>query len=432
MPADAVGGRARACMRQALAGLLWSQAVLPLRRRATGSRAIRRSRRRPPERARRAATTSGRTSTTPTSSRCRTSGSTRGTPPGTSRSTASRSRWSTRTSPRSSSSLLLREWYMHPNGQIPAYEWAFGDVNPPVHAWAAWRVYKIEKKRTRHAATARSSSASSTSCCSTSPGGSTARTPRARTSSRAASSASTTSASSTARRRCRPAGTSSSRTARAGWAMYCLNMLAIALELARENPAYEDVASKFFEHFVYIAHAMNNRGGDGHRACGTRRTASSTTCCTCRTASAMPMKVRSHGRADPALRGRDARAGDASTGCPASSGGWSGSSRTGRTSREHVACMRTPGDGRAAAAGDRRPRAAARACCRCMLDESEFLSPLRHPRAVARPPRRTRTCCDVDGAEHRVDYEPAESTHGPVRRQLELARADLVPGQLSC
>ena len=42
---------------------------------------------------------------------------------------------------------MLREWYMHPNGQIPAYEWALGDVNPPVHAWAAWRVYKIEKKR---------------------------------------------------------------------------------------------------------------------------------------------------------------------------------------------------------------------------------------------------------------------------------------------
>ena len=42
--------------------------------------------------------------------------------------------------------LFLREWYMHPNGQIPAYEWAFGDVNPPVHAWAAWRVYKIDKR----------------------------------------------------------------------------------------------------------------------------------------------------------------------------------------------------------------------------------------------------------------------------------------------
>ena len=42
--------------------------------------------------------------------------------------------------------LLVREWYMHPNGQIPAYEWAFGDVNPPVHAWAAWRVYQIDRK----------------------------------------------------------------------------------------------------------------------------------------------------------------------------------------------------------------------------------------------------------------------------------------------
>ena len=41
--------------------------------------------------------------------------------------------------------LLQREWYMHPNGQLPAYEWAFGDVNPPVHAWAAWRVYKIAR-----------------------------------------------------------------------------------------------------------------------------------------------------------------------------------------------------------------------------------------------------------------------------------------------
>ena len=60
--------------------------------------------------------------------------------------------------------LLLREWYMHPNGQLPAYEWAFGDVNPPVHAWAAWRVYKIDKKRAARAI-GPSWSASSTSCC---------------------------------------------------------------------------------------------------------------------------------------------------------------------------------------------------------------------------------------------------------------------------
>ena len=112
---------------------------------AAGSRAIRPACRRRPSGGR-GGTTSGRTSTTTTSSRCRTSGSIPGTRPGTSRSTRSPSRWSTRTSRRSSSILFLREWYMHPNGQIPAYEWAFGDVNPPVHAWAAWRVYKIEKR----------------------------------------------------------------------------------------------------------------------------------------------------------------------------------------------------------------------------------------------------------------------------------------------
>ena len=94
--------------------------------------------------------------------------------------------------------LLLREWYMHPNGQLPAYEFAFGDVNPPVHAWAAGASTRSTGAR-RASATARSWSASSRSCCSTSPGGSTARTPRARTSSPAASWASTTSACSTAR-----------------------------------------------------------------------------------------------------------------------------------------------------------------------------------------------------------------------------------------
>ena len=65
--------------------------------------------------------------------------------------------------------LLLREWYMHPNGQIPAYEFAFGDVNPPVHAWAAWRVTRSPRRAA--SATARSSNASSKSCSSTSPGG---------------------------------------------------------------------------------------------------------------------------------------------------------------------------------------------------------------------------------------------------------------------
>ena len=64
--------------------------------------------------------------------------------------------------------LLTREWYMHPNGQLPAYEWAFGDVNPPVHAWATWRVYQMDRKQRRETirrtrATWNFSSASSTS-----------------------------------------------------------------------------------------------------------------------------------------------------------------------------------------------------------------------------------------------------------------------------
>ena len=74
--------------------------------------------------------------------------------------------------------------------------------------------------------------------------------------------------------------------------MYCLNMLAIALELAREDPAYEDVASKFWEHFLYIADAMNNSAATA-RAVERRRRVLSTTCCTLPTARTIPLKVRS-------------------------------------------------------------------------------------------------------------------------------------------
>ena len=112
--------------------------------------------------------------------------------------------------------LFLREWYMHPNGQIPAYEWAFGDVNPPVHAWAAWRVYKIERRirgRRRPALPrARLPEAPPELHLVGEPQG-----PRGEERlRRAASSGSTTSGSSTARRRCPPAATSSSPTARRG------------------------------------------------------------------------------------------------------------------------------------------------------------------------------------------------------------------------
>ena len=158
--------------------------------------------------------------------------------------------------------LMVREWYMHPNGQLPAYEWAFGDVNPPVHAWAAWRVYKIEKKRrgvgdrvflqrifhklllnftwwvNRKDAEGRNVFQ-----------GGFLGLDNIGVFDRSAP---------------LPTGGHLEQADGTGWmAMYSLNLLAIALELAQEDPAYEDVASKFWEHFLYIAHAMQSLGANG-------------------------------------------------------------------------------------------------------------------------------------------------------------------------
>jgi len=158
--------------------------------------------------------------------------------------------------------LLLREWYMHPNGQLPAYEWAFGDVNPPVHAWAAWRVYKIEKRTTGKADRAflervfhklllnftwwvnRKDSEGHNVFQ-----GGFLGLDNIGVFDRSAP---------------LPTGGHLEQSDGTAWmGMYCLNMLMIALELARENKAYEDVATKFFEHFLYIADALNNIAGEG-------------------------------------------------------------------------------------------------------------------------------------------------------------------------
>jgi hypothetical protein len=158
--------------------------------------------------------------------------------------------------------LMLREWYMHPNGQLPAYEWAFGDVNPPVHAWAAYRVYKIEQKRRGRGdrsflehvfhklllnftwwvnrKDAEGKNVFQGGFLGLDNIGVFDRSAPL------------------------PTGGHIEQSDGTAWmGMFCLNMLAIALELARDNPAYENVASKFFEHFVYIAHAMDQRGDTG-------------------------------------------------------------------------------------------------------------------------------------------------------------------------
>jgi hypothetical protein len=157
--------------------------------------------------------------------------------------------------------LFLREWYMHPNGQIPAYEFAFGDVNPPVHAWAAWRVYKISAARGErdrqflesifqklllnftwwvNRKDAEGNNLFQGGFLGLDNIGVFDRSNPL------------------------PSGGFLQQSDGTAWmAFYCLTMLSIALELAQENQVYEDLASKFFEHFVRIADAMNNLGGTG-------------------------------------------------------------------------------------------------------------------------------------------------------------------------
>jgi hypothetical protein len=158
--------------------------------------------------------------------------------------------------------LLTREWYMHPNGQIPAYEWAFSDVNPPVHAWAAMRVYQIEEKfygRTDRDFLERifqkllinftwwvnRKDAEGNNIFEGGFLGLDNISVFDRTGGL-------------------PGGSDLEQADGTSWmAMYCLNLLGLALELAKKDRVYEDVATKFFEHFVYIGAAMNNVGGCG-------------------------------------------------------------------------------------------------------------------------------------------------------------------------
>jgi hypothetical protein len=157
--------------------------------------------------------------------------------------------------------LFCREWFMHPNGQLPAYEWAFGDVNPPVHAWAAWRVYKIDAKnsgtkdyefleRIFHKLLINFSwwvNRKDADGSNVFEGGFLGLD-NIGVFDRSAP---------------LPGGARLEQSDATSWmAMFCLNMLAIALELAHHDPVYEDTATKFFEHFLAIADAMNNVGHD--------------------------------------------------------------------------------------------------------------------------------------------------------------------------
>ncbi len=158
-------------------------------------------------------------------------------------------------------SLFLREWYMHPNGQVPAYEWAFGDVNPPVHAWACWRVYK---KSGKPGARDRTFLAS---CFQKLLMNFTWWVNRKDASGKHIFSGGFLGLDNIGvfdRSQPLPTGGTLEQADGTAWmAFYCGTMLSIALELAKYEPAYEDMASKFFEHFVAIADAMNSMGSSG-------------------------------------------------------------------------------------------------------------------------------------------------------------------------
>ncbi len=158
--------------------------------------------------------------------------------------------------------LLTREWFMHPNGQLPAYEWQLSDVNPPVHAWAAWRVYLIDRE-----ATGRADRAFLERIFLKLLINFTWWVNREDVQGRNVFQGGFLGLDNIGvfnRSEPLPSGALMEQADGTAWmAAYCLDMLRIALEISREEPVYQDVATKFFEHFLYIAGALNDLGGTG-------------------------------------------------------------------------------------------------------------------------------------------------------------------------
>jgi hypothetical protein len=303
--------------------------------------------------------------------------------------------------------LLLREWYMHPNGQLPAYEWALGDVNPPVHAWAAWRVYKIDKKRNGKGDReflervfhklllnftwwVNRKDADGMNIFQ----GGFLGLDNIGVFDRSAP---------------LPTGGYIEQSDGTSWmAMYTLNLLAMAMELASENPAYEDVASKFWEHFVYIAHAMSHRGNDG-MGLWDEMDGFFYDVLKFPDGRKYPMRIRSMVGLIP-LFAVETLEPDVLEKLPGFKRRmeWFIENRPDLIS--NVACMKTPGS------AERRLLSTTtqdqlRRILGYMLDEQEFLSSY-GIRALSRYHQAHPYTMGVNGTEHRVDYEPGESSTG--------------------
>jgi len=301
--------------------------------------------------------------------------------------------------------LMLREWYMHPNGQIPAYEWAFSDVNPPVHAWAAWRVYKIDKKQTGKSDRdflkrifhklmlnftwwVNRKDAEGMNIFQ----GGFLGLDNIGVFDRGAP---------------LPTGGYLEQSDGTSWmAMYTLNLLAIALELAKHESCYEDLASKFWEHFIYIANAMSHRGGD-RVGLWNEEDGFFYDVLKLPDGAQFPMKIRSMVGLIPlfAVETLEPEVLDRLPGFKRRLE-WFIDNRPDLT--ENLASMRTEGR------GERRLLSIAdqgqlRRILKYMLDEHEFLSPY-GVRALSQIHRENPYVLNVNGTEHRVDYEPGESS----------------------
>ena len=301
--------------------------------------------------------------------------------------------------------LMLREWYMHPNGQIPAYEFAFGDVNPPVHAWACWRVYKM-----------------------TGPRGKRDRLFLERVFQKllinftwwvnrkdvegkhlfSGGFLGLDNIGVFDRSRPLPGGGHLEQADGTAWmAFYCATMLSMALELASEDPAYEDVASKFFEHFVSITDAMNSLGGTGlwddrEGFYYDQLHVDGVT---------YPLRIRSMVGIIPLFACENLEQ-DVLDRLPAFSRRMRWFLENRKDLARHISYMDSHVEGghvhRLLAIPSRERLARV---LRYVLDESEFLSP-HGVRALSKVHERSPYTCQADGNQYTVDYVPAEGNTG--------------------
>jgi hypothetical protein len=311
--------------------------------------------------------------------------------------------------------LFLREWYLHPNGQMPAYEWELSDVNPPVHAWACWRVYKMTAPRGERDVAFLKRVFTKLLLNFT---WWVNRKDVAGNHLFAGGFLGLDNIGVFDRSKPLPGGGRLEQADGTAWmAFYASTMLAMAMELAQFDNTYEDIASKFFEHFVHIADAMNTLGGMGlwHEDDGfyyDQLKVEDTVA---------PLGIRSIVGIIPLFAVEVLEQADIDR-LPGFRKRMEWFLKHRPDLGRHIAYCDRSGresaadDGREGRASGRRllaipSRERLERVLRYLLDESEFLAP-HGIRALSRHHRDRPFVLWADGQEHRVDYTPGESNTG--------------------